>query len=290
MIASTTYLLTVEPTASLWDCGEFIATGFKLEVGHPPGCALFMILTRLFTLLAGKELSKVAVMANSLSALMSAFTVLFLFWTITHLAKKILTRNNDQLSSSSIIAIMGAGIVGSLAFAFTDSFWFSAVEGEVYATSSFFTAIVVWAILRWEDCADEADSSRWIVLVFYLMGLSIGVYMLNLITLKDIFLIWYLKKRVFLEGFLATVVLSFILLALFIWGIIPGLVTISTKLICFFVNKLGLPSQRDGFTHNPDVPSAFLCGLVINRVQQPSKKQDNIYFCPILHGYMGNIK
>lgn len=250
LIASTTYLLTVEPTASLWDCGEFIATGFKLEVGHPPGCALFMILTRLFTLLAGKELSKVAVMANSLSALMSAFTVLFLFWTITHLAKKILTRNNDQLSSSSIIAIMGAGIVGSLAFAFTDSFWFSAVEGEVYATSSFFTAVVVWAILRWEDCADEADSSRWIVLVFYLMGLSIGVHLLNLLTLPAIFLIWYFKKRKFSwKGFLATIVLSFILLALFIWGIIPGLVTISTKFDLFFVNKLGLPVNSGMVSH-----------------------------------------
>ena len=249
LIAAITYLLTIEPTASLWDCGEFIATGFKLEVGHPPGCAVFMILTKLFTLMAGKDLSRVAAMANSLSALLSAFTILFLFWTITHLSKKILIDNNN-FSVSSIIVIMGAGVVGALAFTFTDSFWFSAVEGEVYATSSFFTAIVVWAILRWEDRADEADSSKWLILVFYLMGLSIGVHLLNLLALPAIFLIWYFKKKDFSwKGFFITIVLAFTVLALFIWGIIPGLVTISSKFDLFFVNKLGLPVNSGMISH-----------------------------------------
>ncbi len=270
LIAAITYLLTIEPTASLWDCGEFIATGFKLEVGHPPGCAVFMILTKIFTLFAGTDLSNVAAMANSLSAMMSAFTILFLFWTLTHLAKKILTENNE-LSIASIIVIMGSGVVGALAFTFTDSFWFSAVEGEVYATSSFFTAVVVWAILRWEDCANDAGSSKWLVLVFYLMGLSIGVHLLNLLALPAIFLIWYFKKKEFSwKGFIITITLAFIVLALFIWGIIPGLVTISSKFDLFFVNKLGLPVNSGMISH------VILAFLLLFYAVRLSVTSDNI--------------
>lgn len=247
-IAALTYLLTIEPTASLWDCGEFIATGFKLEVGHPPGCAIFMILTRLFTLFAGSDVSRVAAMANAFSALMSAFTILFLFWTITHLAKRLLLK--ESYTTANIIAIMASGVVGALAFTFSDSFWFSAVEGEVYATSSFFTAIVCWAILKWEECADEKYSSRWLILVFYLMGLSIGVHLLNLLALPAIFLVWYFKRYTFSwKGFCATIAISFIVLALFIWGIIPGLVTISTKFDMFFVNTLGMNVNSGMIVH-----------------------------------------
>ena len=182
-IAAFTYLKTIEPTASLWDCGEFIASGFKLEVGHPPGNPVFMVLARFFTLFAGGNVSKVAAMVNSMSALASAFTILFLFWTITHLAKKILLRNENQFTTARIIAVMAAGVVGAIAYNFSDSFWFSAVEGEVYATSSFFTAIVFWAILKWEDVAEEKYADRWIILIAFLMGLSIGVHLLNLLAI-----------------------------------------------------------------------------------------------------------
>ena len=154
LLAAITYLSTMESTASLWDCGEFIASAFKLEVGHPPGNPVFMIMARFFTLFAGGDLTKVAIMVNAMSALASAFTILLLFWTITHLAKKIILQNENQYTSGRIIAVISAGMVGAVAYTFSDSFWFSAVEGEVYATSSLFTALVFWAILRWEDVAD----------------------------------------------------------------------------------------------------------------------------------------
>ncbi|TFG41233.1 MAG: DUF2723 domain-containing protein, partial [Bacteroidia bacterium] len=176
-VAAVTYLLTIEPTASLWDCGEYIASAFKMEVGHPPGNPVFMVIARFFSLFAGHT-SMVAEMVNSMSALASAFTILFLFWTITHLARKIFSVNGKDFSTSGIIAIMSAGVVGALAFAFSDSFWFSAVEGEVYASSSFFTAVVFWAILMWEDVADEEYANRWLILIAFLMGLSIGVHLL----------------------------------------------------------------------------------------------------------------
>ena len=180
LVAAVTYLRTIEPTASLWDCGEFIASAFKLEVGHPPGNPVFMVMANFFTLFAGGNVSKVALMVNAMSAMASAFTILFLFWTITHLSRKILFMNENSYSTARIISVMAAGIVGALAYAFSDSFWFSAVEGEVYASSSFFTAIVFWAILKWEDVAEDKFSDRWIILIAFLMGLSIGVHLLNL--------------------------------------------------------------------------------------------------------------
>ncbi|HKC35550.1 MAG TPA: DUF2723 domain-containing protein, partial [Chitinophagaceae bacterium] len=163
-IAAYTYLSTIEPTGSFWDCGEFIATANKLEVGHPPGAPLFMLLGRFFILFAGKNLQMIPIMVNVLSALMSAFTILFLFWTITHLARKIVIKGQEY-TTPQIIGIMGAGAVGALCYNFSDSFWFSAVEGEVYASSSFFTAIVFWAMLKWENVADERHSSRWLILI-----------------------------------------------------------------------------------------------------------------------------
>ena len=249
-IAAVTYLLTIEPTTSLWDCGEFIASSYKFEIGHPPGSQVFMILARFFTLFSGGNVSNVAAMVNAMSALASAFTILFLFWTITHLARRIIIRNEAEISLADIIAIMAAGVVGSLAFTFSDSFWFSAVEGEVYATSSLFTAAVFWAILKWEDIADEKHADRWIILIAYLMGLSIGVHLLNLLALPAIVLVYYFKKSEFTwKGLVISLTVSFVILALLMWGIIPGMVRIASKFDLFFVNTLKLPANSGMIFH-----------------------------------------
>ncbi|HCI56238.1 MAG TPA: DUF2723 domain-containing protein, partial [Bacteroidales bacterium] len=250
LVAAVTYLLTIEPTTSLWDCGEFIASAYKLEIGHPPGNPVFMVMGKFFSLFAGGDESKVAAMINSMSALASAFTILFLFWTITHLARKILIKGEQDYTTGKIIAIMGAGIVGSLAYTFSDSFWFSAVEGEVYACSSLFTAIVFWAILKWEECADEKYADRWIILIAFLIGLSIGIHLLNLLTLPGIVLVYYFKKYKFTwKGFLISTALSFVLLALILYGLIPGIVKLSSRFDLFFVNSLGLPINSGMIVH-----------------------------------------
>ena len=189
-IAALVYLSTIEPTASFWDCGEYIATAFKLEVGHPPGNGLFELMANFFIQFAGKDLSKISVMVNIMSALASAFTILLLFWSITHLARKIIAKDGN-FTTGSIIAIIGSGLVGALAYTFSDSFWFSAVEGEVYASSSLFTALVFWAILKWEDVADEKYANRWLILIAYLMGLSTGVHLLNLLAIPAIVFVYY---------------------------------------------------------------------------------------------------
>lgn len=249
-IAAFTYLMTIEPTASLWDCGEFIASGYKLEVGHPPGNPVFMIMANFFTHLAGGNVSRIAPMVNCMSALASAFTILFLFWTITHLARKIIMKNEPDFTNARMIAVIGAGAVGALAYTFSDSFWFSAVEGEVYASSSFFTALVFWAILKWEDTADEKYADKWIILIAFLMGLSIGVHLLNLLTIPAIGLVYYFRKFEFSwKGFGISLAVSFVMLALLMWGIMPGLVTISSKLDLFFVNSLHLPANSGMIFH-----------------------------------------
>jgi MFS family permease len=249
-VAAFTYLMTIEPTASLWDCGEFVASCFKLEVGHPPGNPVFMVMGRFFTLFAGGNVTKVAATVNCMSALASAFTILFLFWTITHLAKKILIISDENFTTGRIIAVMAAGIVGAVAYSFTDSFWFSAVEGEVYASSAFFTALVFWAILKWEDEAGEKYADRWIILIGFLMGLSIGVHLLNLLTLPGMVLVYYFKKYEFSwKGFLISLVTSLVLLSLLMYGIMPGIVTISSKFDWFFANTLHLPSNSGMIIH-----------------------------------------
>ncbi|MCJ7448079.1 MAG: DUF2723 domain-containing protein [Bacteroidales bacterium] len=249
-IAAITYLMTIEPTASLWDCGEYIASAYKLEVGHPPGNPVFMVMAKFFTLFAGRDVSHVAATVNAMSALVSAFTILFLFWTITHLARKILVKEESQFSPARLVAIMAAGAVGALAFTFSDSFWFSAVEGEVYATSSLFTAAVFWAILKWEDVADEQYADRWLILIAFLMGLSIGVHLLNLLALPAIVLVYYFRKFEFSwKSFVISIAISFIMLSLLIWGIMPGVVTISTRLDLFFVNVLKLPANTGMILH-----------------------------------------
>ncbi len=239
-IAAWVYLSTIESTASLWDCGEFIATAYKLEVGHPPGAPFFLLLARAFTLLTSKpELA--ARMVNAMSALASAFTILFLFWTITHLARKIIGKN-DNFTTGEIIAIMGSGIVGALAYTFSDSFWFSAVEGEVYATSSLFTAVVFWAILKWEESRDPARAERWLIFIAYLIGLSIGVHLLNLLAIPAIVLVYYYKKyNPTPKGTIVALAISFILLVLVMYGIIQGLFKVSSRFELFLVNGLGLP-------------------------------------------------
>ena len=238
-IAAVVYLLTIEPTASFWDCGEFISTANKLEVGHPPGAPFFMLTARFFTLFASDQ-AHVAMMVNSFSALCSAACILFLFWTITHLARKAMISKEEDFSLGNIIAIIGAGAVGALAYTFTDTFWFSAVEGEVYAYSSLFTAVVVWAMLKWEDAADKPYANRWLVVIAYLMGLSIGVHLLNLLTIPVLGLIYYYKKyKPSTKGTIIALAISCILLACVLFGLIPGFVLVAGWFELFFVNVLG---------------------------------------------------
>ncbi|HTF28893.1 MAG TPA: DUF2723 domain-containing protein, partial [Flavitalea sp.] len=192
--ACTVYLMTMERTASFWDTGEFISSAFKLQVPHPPGAPLFILLGRLFIIIFGDNPASAALAVNSMSAVASGLTILFLFWTITYFAKKLVQEKNEPLKGSQIFTIMSAGVTGALAYTFSDSFWFSAVEGEVYALSSLFTAIVFWAVLKWEKRADEPGADRWLVFIFFLMGLSIGVHILNLLTIPAIVMVFYFKR------------------------------------------------------------------------------------------------
>ena len=241
LIAAVVYLLTLEPTTSFWDCGEFIAAAYKLQVGHPPGAPFFMLLGRFFSLFAGGDTGKVAYMVNAMSALASAFTILFLFWTITHMARRMLS-GRGELSDGQLIAVLGSGLVGALAYTFSDTFWFSAVEGEVYALSSLFTAVVFWAVLMWEHEADEPGSNRWLILIALLMGLSIGVHLLNLLAIPAIVFVYYFRKyTVSRNGILMATLVSVLLLGTMVYVIIPGFVRVSSWFELLFVNSLGMP-------------------------------------------------
>lgn len=241
-VAAITYIMTMEPTASLWDCSEFIATSYKLEVGHPPGAPLFMMIARFFTIFAPSP-DKAALMVNLMSSLCGAFTVLFLCWSITHLARKIYQKNGREMTKGQMWTVLGAGLVGSLAYCWTDTQWFSAVEGEVYSMSSMFTAMVFWAILQWENVADQPHSNRWLILIAYLMGLSIGIHILNLLTIPALVFVYYFRKypEVTRKGvILATLAAGAILVAInFI--IIPYSVSLGAFFDRMFVNGLGLP-------------------------------------------------
>jgi len=240
-IAAFVYCSTIEPTASFWDCGEYIACAYKLEVGHPPGAPTFLLLGRFFTLFAGGDVTNVAMWINVMSALASAFTILFLFWSITLLGRKLVQAQGEQMSDGRAAAVLFSGMIGALAYTFSDSFWFSAVEGEVYAMSSMFTAIVFWAILRWE-ADDSPRSDRWLVLIAYLMGLSIGVHLLNLLAIPACVFIYYFKKyKPSVKGVVITGILSVILLGIIQNGIIPGVVNAAATTELFFVNTLGTP-------------------------------------------------
>ncbi|HZX62224.1 MAG TPA: DUF2723 domain-containing protein [Bacteroidales bacterium] len=271
-IASTVYILTSEPTMSFWDCGEYIATAFKLEVGHPPGAPLFQIIGRFFSLFAG-DVSHVARMVNTMSALCSGFTILFLFWTITMIAKKLVLKEGEEMTTSKMHLIMGAGLIGSLAYTFTDSFWFSAVEGEVYAMSSFFTAVVFWTIFKWEEHADEKHSYRWLLLIAYLVGLSVGVHMLNLLAIPAITFVYYFKKypNPGWKGILLALFAGIGILVVVMYIIIPWIVKLAGLFELFFVNSLGMP-----FNSGTIIYFVILVGLITGGLIYTRKKGKTI--------------
>ena len=242
MVAAFVYCSTIEPTASFWDCPEFITTGYKLEVGHPPGAPFFMLTANLFSQFASDP-TQVAKMVNTMSALLSATTILFLFWSITHLARKLILKDWSEMTMGKLIAIEASGLVGALIYTFSDTFWFSAVEGEVYAYSSAFTAIVFWLILKWEDHADEPHSDRWLVLIAYMTGLSIGVHLLNLLCIPAIVLVYCYRcyPHIELKGSLLALLASFVIVAGVLYGVVPGIITVAGWFELLFVNQLGCP-------------------------------------------------
>jgi len=260
VVATIAYILTLEPTVSWWDCGEFISCSYKLQIGHPPGAPLFLMLGRVVSMFASNP-ENVAYTINLLSALASSFTILFLFWSITHLAQKF-SGNKDEYTISEQILILGSGLVGSLAYAFSDSAWFSAVEAEVYGTSSLFTAIVFWAILKWENEANERQSNRWLILIAYLMGLSIGVHLLNLLAIPAIVLVYYFKKYTYsFKGMIKALGFSFLLLGVIMYGIINGLVKIASWFELFFVNGLGMPFNSGVLIYTIIIISSIVFGI-----------------------------
>ncbi len=246
LIAAFVYCSTIEPTASFWDCPEFITTGYKLEVGHPPGAPFFMLTANLFSQFASDP-SQVAYMVNTMSALFSALTIMFLFWTVSHLTRRLLVKDWSELTTGKLIAIEASGLVGALIYTFTDTFWFSAVEGEVYAYSSLFTAVVFWLMLKWEDHADEPHSDRWLVLIMYMTGLSIGVHLLNLLCVPALVLVYYYRRfphknpKADLRGSLGALAVSVVILAAVLYGVVPGIVQVGGWFELFFVNTLGCP-------------------------------------------------
>ena len=263
-IATTVYFLTLEPTASWWDCGEYIATAYKLQVGHPPGAPFFQLMGRIFSLFALGNVEHVALMINIMSALSSSFTVLFLFWSITLLGKKIYVRASDTtLPAGQAYAVLGAGLVGALAYTFSDSFWFSAVEGEVYAMSSFFTAVVFWAILRWEEVADQRKGYRWLLLIAYMIGLSVGVHLLNLLAIPAIVYVYYFKKYTYShKGFIIAGVISILILSVIMYYIIPGIVELAGKFELFFVNSIGMPFNSGTIIYFIIISALIIGGLI----------------------------
>lgn len=245
-IATFVYVSTMEPTVSFWDCGEFIACSYKLQIGHPPGAPLFLMIGRFFSMWTPPDMA--AYMVNLVSALSSSFTILFLFWTISALGKKIVKKKNAEWNMGHTISVLGAAMVGALAYTFSDTFWFSAVEAEVYAMSSLFTAIVFWAILRWEQVADEAHSDRWLIFIAYLMGLSIGVHLLNLLAIPAIAFVYYFKKyEPNIKGIIITSLISVLILGFVQKGVIPGLVDMAGHFEWLFVNTLKLPFNVGAF-------------------------------------------
>lgn len=286
IIAAYTYCSTIEPTASFWDCPEFIDTGYKLQIGHPPGAPFFMLTANLFSHFVSDP-SQVARMVNTMSALLSATTILFLFWTITHLTRKLVLNNWSELTTSKLIAIEASGLVGALIYTWSDTFWFSAVEGEVYAYSSAFTAIVFWLILKWEDHADEPHSDRWLVLIFYMTGLSIGVHLLNLLCLPAIVLVYCYRRfpNVEAKGSLVALMISFALVAAVLYGVVPGIVTVGGWFELLFVNVLGLPFNTGLVIYIALLVAAVLWAIYESYVDR-NKKRENISFL-IAFGLIG---
>ena len=280
VIAAFVYCSTIEPTASFWDCPEFITTAYKQEIGHPPGAPFFMLLGNFFTHFAS-DATQVAKMVNTMSALLSAVCILFLFWTITHLARKLIISDWKEMTTSKLIAIEASGMVGALIYTFSDTFWFSAVEGEVYAFSSAFTAVVFWLILKWEDHADEPHSDRWLVLIAYMTGLSIGVHLLNLLCIPAIVLVYYYKKvpHANLKGSLLALILSFAVVVAVLYGVVPGIITVGGWFELFFVNVLGCPFNTGEIVYIICLVAAVIWGIYETyNVTDKNVKRQNIAF------------
>ena len=280
IIAAFVYCSTIEPTASFWDCPEFITTAYKQEIGHPPGAPFFMLMGNFFTHFAS-DTTQVAKMVNTMSALLSAVCIMFLFWTITHLARKLIIGDWKEMTTGKLIAIEASGMVGALIYTFSDTFWFSAVEGEVYAFSSAFTAVVFWLILKWEDHADEPHSDRWLVLIAYMTGLSIGVHLLNLLCIPAIVLVYYYKKvpHANLKGSLLALVLSFLVVVAVLYGVVPGIITVGGWFELFFVNVLGCPFNTGEIVYIICLVASVIWGIyeTYNASEKNEKKQ-NIAF------------
>ena len=278
LIAATVYCMTIEPTASFWDCPEFITTAYKLEVGHPPGAPFFMLTANLFTQFVSDP-ALVAKMVNYMSALMSGACILFRFWSITHLVRKLVITDETNITRGQLITVMGSGLVGALAYTFSDTFWFSAVEGEVYAYSSMFTAIVFWLILKWEDVADQPHSDRWIILIAYLTGLSIGVHLLNLLCLPAIVLVYYYKKvpGANAKGSLLALAGSMVLVAAVLYGIVPGVVKVGGWFELLFVNSLGMPFNTGVIVYVALLAAAIIWGIY-ESYNEKSRTRMNLSF------------
>ena len=280
IIAAFVYCSTIEPTASFWDCPEFITTAYKQEIGHPPGAPFFMLMGNFFTHFAS-DTTQVAKMVNTMSALLSAVCIMFLFWTITHLARKLIIGDWKEMTTGKLIAIEASGMVGALIYTFSDTFWFSAVEGEVYAFSSAFTAVVFWLILKWEDHADEPHSDRWLVLIAYMTGLSIGVHLLNLLCIPAIVLVYYYKKvpHANLKGSLLALFLSFLVVVAVLYGVVPGIITVGGWFELFFVNVLGCPFNTGEIVYIICLVASVIWGIyeTYNASEKNEKKQ-NIAF------------
>ena len=278
LVAAVVYCSTIEPTASFWDCPEFITTGYRLEVGHPPGAPFFMLTANLFSQFASDP-TQVAYMVNMMSALLSATCILFLFWSITHLTRRLLVDRWDELTTAKLIAIEAAGMVGALIYTFSDTFWFSAVEGEVYAYSSAFTAVVFWLILKWEDHADEPHSDRWLVLIMYMTGLSIGVHLLNLLCLPAIVLVYYYRRfpNANAKGSLLALLVSFALVAIVLYGVVPGIITVGGWFELFFVNTLGMSFNTGLYVYIVLLAAAVIWAIYETQTDGPEKRQ-NIAF------------
>jgi len=264
MISTTVYLLTVEPTVSFWDCGEFILSAFKLQVGHPPGAPLFLMMGRIATLFAGGDTSKVALMVNILTAICSGLAIMILFWTITHLVRKIFVRNT-VMDEKYILPVLASGVIGSLAYAFSDTFWFSAVEGELYGLSSLVTGLVFWGMLKWEDEADKPYSGRWIILIMYIMGLGIGIHRLNLLVLPALVFVFYFRKyEVTAKGVIMTCIVAVVMLWLMVFIIMPGIPKAAGWFELLFVNGLGLPYNSGLYFYILLITGGLIFGIIFS--------------------------
>ena len=290
VVAAITYLLTIEPTASFWDCGEFISQGYKLEVGHPPGNPIFMLAARFFINFATSP-STVAICVNVMSALLSAGTILLLFWTITHLVKRLVVSSGKESEMSIVqyLLVMGSGVCGSLVYTWSDTFWFSAVEGEVYAFSSFCTALVFWLILKWENRADEPRSDRYLILIAYVIGISVAVHLLNLLCIPAIVLIFYYRKwkDINAKGSLIALLVSFAIIALILFGLVPGFVKVAQKFELLCVNTFGMPFNSGVLLYLIiDLVVFAWCIYELRRQENPLAIKVSFFLCIVVSGML----